>query len=277
VKPTCRALTADGKPCRNHCLNSDGLCWRHDGRPKPEYRPRIKSNAPKTCIVCGHERPTRAFGSGPSNPKTGVAYRRRTCLDCEERKRRAAGIPKRHRRYDARGNVWCNNCKRYLSRENFKRHPQRPHTFWSYCKECTRALDRLRARNIRGTEQWEQNTRRRVSQKRQQRSQEHAERQRFVQDAITLLRRRGLTKAEICRVADVSFGSLLAWERGERRILPNVAARFGDLLLTTADWLLAEEATYRRRLPHPRLPELFERMAPRIEQLPVRSRWKQAA
>jgi hypothetical protein len=184
-------------------------------------------------------------------------------------------------RYNGHGAVWCFNCRQYLPAERFRwANPpswKGKARYWSYCRECEQALDRLRLRNIRGTDAWQRDQERRGRQQRAQNRREREERIRFAQDAIGLLRRRGLTKSEIARLTATSLPNLLQWERGTVRCDPNVAARLGELLLATADWPLADEPAYRRRLPHPELPRLMARMAPVIREFPVRSRWKDAA
>lgn len=270
----CAGVTASGRPCQNWRLNSEGLCWRHDGRPATTRRARVADTRPRTCRACGHLRPARAFNVGPTNRKTRVAYRKNTCRDCEERERRAAGIPKRHVRRDGRGNVWCNNCETYRHPANFKPHPCRPHTFWAYCKDCTREMDRIRSRVRARTPEGKAAERARTKLRSQRRKAAHVERRRFVQEAITLLRRRGLTKADICRLAQVAIQSVLHWERGERQVTPNAAARFGVLLLETAHLPIAAEPAYRRRHPHPELPRLITRVSPQLAALPLRTRWK---
>lgn len=270
---TCTALNARGEPCRNWA-GSNGLCsWHDPERTRKPMARRIAESRSRVCIACNHERPGRKFGAGATNPKTGEAYRRRTCLDCETKERRARGVPERHARYDARGHVWCNNCRQYLHADNFRRHPLRPHTYWSYCKECTRWIDRNRARSIRGTADWKKAVTDRVRRQRRQATQEQTERRKFVADAITLLGRRGLTRAEIARLCDTSHGSLIEWARSERRVTPQVASRFGGLLRLTHDFSMAAEPVRRRRLPHPEMPRLLAAMAPVLERYPVRNSW----
>ena len=274
-RPHCRALTADGQPCRNFRLNAEGLCWRHDGRPKPTYRPRVPSDAPKTCRVCGLLRPARHFNVGPTNPKTGIAYRKTICRDCAERERRSRGVPERHARYNHRSDVWCNNCKHYLPAARFKRHPLRPHTYWAYCRECTRTLDRMRYRAKAKTAAGKAAQSARIERRRRERQLDQAERRRFVRDAIALLRQRGLTKSDIGRIARVSIGSLLDWERAKRRPDPSIADRFAVLLRETADLPLGATPSYRRRKPHPDLEVLIARCAPDLDRYPIRTAWKQ--
>lgn len=270
---TCRAVTATGAPCRNHRVNSDGFCWVHDGRSAPERKHRDQVLVPRVCKVCGHLRPGRAFGAGCSNAK-GQARRRTTCLDCDEKARRAAGSPKRHARYNARGEVWCNNCQRYLHGEAFKRHPSRPHTYWAYCIECTGVMDRMRySAKVSTASGREAVQTSRNKARRRRRGQELRDRRKFVQEAIGLLLRRGLTKAEVCRLTGTSFGSVIAWEHADRNVCPQVAERFGALLGATSHLRTGSEPCRRRRQPHPELPQLSQIMSEVIDRYPVRSRW----
>lgn len=279
ARPHCTGLTSVGTPCRNtRGLDAEGRCWRHDGRPPLQYKARGPGRTePKVCVTCNQLRPARAFRVSAATDRNGVPYRVRTCRDCEEKSRRAAGVPKRHQRRDARGNVWCNNCERYLHPDNFKRHPLRPHTYWAYCKACVIEIDRLRYRIKAKTPEGKAAQSARTKRRAAQRKREQRERAEFVRDAITLLRRRGLTKSDISRAADVSLGNLLTWERGENRPDPSVAARLGELLRITADWPPTAEPAYRRRLPHPAADTLAAAMAPVIAAYPIRSRWKGAS
>jgi DNA-binding transcriptional regulator YiaG len=168
----------------------------------------------------------------------------------------------------------CLQCDRWQERRHFATPPSRRGLPWPYCRECVRVIDRQRARSIRGTPEWTADMERRARQKRAQRTQEHAERREFVRVGILMLRRRGLTKSEVARVCDLSLSNLLRWERGQVVPDPNVARRVGELLLLTADWTLASEPTFRRRLPHPALPELAAGMCAVVERYPVRSRWR---
>lgn len=175
-------------------------------------------------------------------------------------------------RVNARGDVWCNHCEHYLPAHRFRRHPSRP-AWWPYCRDCTRVLDRQRARCIRGTPEWAAANADRLRRQRRQDAREQADRAAFVRDGIGILRRRGLTKAEIARLARVSHASLIVWERGERRPDPNVAARFGVLLRETAALPIGAEPAYRRRLPHPAYAGLVARVGPLVAAYPVRSTW----
>ena len=96
-------------------------------------------------------------------------------------------------------------------------------------------------------------------------------------EAILLLRRRGFTKAEICKLAGVSFSTLLDWERKTRRVTPNGTGRLGLVLAATAHLPAGPEPCYRRRLPHPELAALLALLAPRLAAYPMRSRWRSPA
>lgn len=175
-------------------------------------------------------------------------------------------------RYDGHGNVFCHNCRSYLPADRFawKASPSmdRPR-YNSYCRPCQREIDRMR---WTGDRRLRLNERRLVTQAKHQRR-DRKDRMHFVADAIQLLRRRGLTKAEISRLADVSMTSLLKWERKERRVTTAVADRFGVLLRETAYLRTGDTPEYRRRLPHPDLPLLMERCRPQVERYPVRNSW----
>ena len=154
----------------------------------------------RTCQVCKRTLPLdRFYASG-----TGSG-RRHTCSRCLNeqlgRERRASGAKIRHNRYNARGHVYCNHCEKYLPPETFKRHPSRPHTFWSYCKPCVRIKDRERYQKATST--IEGATRvldSRLARKRRQRAAEQRERREYVVYAIHQLRLRGFTRAEVARL-----------------------------------------------------------------------------
>lgn len=267
IRQSCTAMTAAGTPCRKGAT-ANGLCALHDPTRKPP--PRYREDAGRICRACGHELPARKFGfSGAKSPQ-GVKYRRGTCLDCEAK---ARGSKPRPPRYDARGHVWCFHCRQYLPALRFARHPYHEDKYWSYCRECTRWIDRHRARSIRGTEEHAEATDDRLRRKQKQNRKEQRERRNFVADAITLLGRRGLTRAEICRLCDVSFTSLIAWTKQTRKVTRNVEHRFGEILRLTHGFPLAAEPVHRRRLPHPEMPRLLSAMAPALERYPVRSSW----
>lgn len=228
----------------------------------------------RTCISCRHELPLdRFYASGHG---TG---RRRTCKRClsEEgrRERRRAGAKIRHTRYNARGWVWCNRCQHYKPTEDFKPHPSRPGTLWSYCKPCVREIDRERYQRKTSTlEGAMADLEKRYERKKRQRTAERRERRQFVLHAIELLRRRGFTKAEIARLADTSLSSMWAWEtKPERKITPAMERRFGVLLRETGHLPLGEPA-FRRRLPHPEFEVIYQRVHRKVVAIPVRNAWK---
>jgi transcriptional regulator with XRE-family HTH domain len=178
---------------------------------------------------------------------------------------------RRPRRYDGHGNVFCHHCKQYRAADHFtwmtSPSLNRPR-YSAYCRDCARELDRLRWCG----ERRRRNNASRTARQRRQKDREYRERTAFVANAILTLRKRGLTKADICRLAQVSFSSLLLWERRDRRPLPNVAERFVVLLRATAE-LPEGEPAYRRRLPHPAFDELLAATEGAIAALPVRNRW----
>ena len=179
-------------------------------------------------------------------------------------------------RINARGDVLCTNCRSWLPAHRFrtKTYPSRPvPLFWPYCRDCTRELDRLRWCG----ERRERANQRRLVRQRQQQRYEQADRRRFVAQAIGLLRRRGLTKAEIVRLTSTSWTALFAWEWQSRTPTPNAAERFVIVLRETAHWPLTAEPVVRRRLPHPQLAALMARVEPQLGAVPLRSRWREVA
>jgi hypothetical protein len=172
--------------------------------------------------------------------------------------------------------VHCNNCKQYRPTSDFKRHPSRPHTWWAYCKPCTRELDRLRYRASVATPDGKRRVMEgRNRRKRRQSAADFRERREFLSGAIELLLRRGLTLSAISRITDTSLANIYKWRaKAIKRPTKAVMARFEQLLLLTMDWPIGAPA-FRNRLPHPKEQELIARMAPTIAAYPVRaSRWK---
>jgi transcriptional regulator with XRE-family HTH domain/predicted Fe-S protein YdhL (DUF1289 family) len=226
------------------------------------------------CTSCHRHRPERDFfASGHGQARRRICTR---CLhDQKRRERIARGGRDRHPRYNARGEVWCNRCDRYQGAENFKRHPSRPHTYWSYCKVCTRELDRERyARKTSTLEGAQAVLDSRLARNRRQRRAEFAERRKFLKESIQLLRRRGLTKAEIVRLTDTTHGNLLNWERGAtKRPTKAVCDRFAIVVRETAELPLGEPI-HRRRIPHPAMSELLARCLPKVRAIPLRDSWK---
>lgn len=228
----------------------------------------------KVCRACKRRLPIRLFAAtGHMVASLGRRSGDHTCKICREKERRAAGTPVRNQRINAVGDVWCNACERYRDPLNFRRHPQRPHTWWAYCIDCTRELDRMRWRG----ERREKSNQVRGERQKQQQANERRSRRFFVTNAIELLRKRGLTKAEICRLGGFTWTSLLAWERGERRVTSNACQRFVILLRETQHLPTGATPAYRRRLPIPGFDNLVERVTPLIGQYPLRSRWKSEA
>lgn len=224
-----------------------------------------------TCRDCQRALPTRHFYPSPGHSRTGFKTR---CKICYRARYAKPGGHVRHPRYNARGDVWCNHCRRYLPPDRFKRHPSRTHTYWAYCRDCTRAMDRLRYRaRVSTPEGRTEETGKNVARRRRRRLAERRERVDFVKNAIAALRTRGLTKAEICRLGGVSLGGLLAWERGDRCPDPPIAERFVVLLRETVQLPSSSAPAYRRRTPHPAMAELLARCVPQVAAIPVRTKW----
>ena len=238
----------------------------------------------RTCKQCGRTLPITAYyRSG-----TGGRYRYRTCKTCilrnHQRKRQGQPV-QRHTRYNARGEIRCSRCERYLSADHFKRHPSRPGTWWSYCRECTRVLDRERyARKTSTLDGALADLEKRYARKERARKKTDEARTRFVRDGIRSLVARGLTKAEIARLRGTTYGSLLKWERrsirhtpGRRPITPNVEERVAILLRHAAAILPTPgtvPVTPRRRLPHPDYHHLLALCEPEMARYPLRNSWK---
>jgi len=230
---------------------------------------------PRICISCHRPLPLSAYYSaGHGNG------RRRTCkrclLDDAKRVRRRGGAPVRHSRFNAHGDIWCNRCEHYRDVTDFKRHPSRPGTYWSYCKPCTREIDRERyARRTSTLEGALADLEKRYQRKERQRQREFGARRRFLVESISLLRRRGLSKAEIARLTDTTFGNLLRWERGEcERPTKAVCDRFVVVVRETAHLPIGEPVRGHGRRPHPAMGELLARCLPQVEAIPVRNAWK---
>lgn len=252
----------------------------HDAPPRTDGRGLTRSRnidaQTKQCRTCNRVLPFRLFVSNGSYVKSlGRKCGSTDCRDCLERKRRAAGIPKRMVKVNGRGEVWCPNCKQYLPSHQFKPHPYRNQPgkhqqWWSYCMPCCRELDRLRWCG----ERKERGTRRSIVNHRRRRQAEFADRREFLSSTIDLLQRRGLTLSAIARLTEVSLSSIYTYRaQARRRPTKAVLARFERLLLLTMDWPLGEPA-FRDQLPHPREAALVQAMAPTIAANPVRSRWK---
>jgi hypothetical protein len=178
-------------------------------------------------------------------------------------------------RYNARGWVYCRHCQHYKHPDDFKRHPSRPGKLWSYCRDCVREIDRERYRRKTSTLAGaEEALEKRLARQHRQRKAERKERRSFVLHAIGLLRRRGFTKTEISRLADVSLTSVIEWEaKPERKITPAVAQRFEVLIRETAHLPFGEPVSRRRR-PHPHYDEVYARVHEHVTAIPVRNAWK---
>lgn len=267
--------TANGVPCTRFARHETGRCAWHDGINVQRRRQGKPMPPSKACTRCKRELPRRRFRpTGRQCPATGERYGASVCRDCEERERRAAGVPKRHPRYNARGEVWCNRCQRYQHADNYRPHPNRPGTFWSYCKACTIQLDRERYHRKKLTPAGWKAQDRRAERARVQAKREFRERTDFVVRGIDLLGKRGFTLSEIGKLIDISLGNIYGWTRHGVRPTPAVAERVAIALRETAHLKAQATKPYRRRIPHSELSELLDRIAPQLERHPVRNRWR---
>jgi hypothetical protein len=219
------------------------------------------------CRTCGRKRPLRFFNvAGRLVLKSGAVSQQyqADCRECQEKARRAAGMPKRHQRRNARGDYWCNNCRRYRDGDAFRDHPSpgREGTKWAYCRDCERELDRIKYRMAVATPDGRAQVREARNAAKRRRSLHLArDRRETIALAIRVVLDRGLTKAEICRLVDCTIQCLIGWERGEVRF---PAARFVNRLLAlmqATKHLPAGHPAPGRRTPHPDLPELERVMA----------------
>lgn len=240
-----------------------------DERKAPRHtarEPRVSYNIDrdtKRCKTCNRILPFRCFvPSGHFIKRLGRRSGSNDCRDCQAKQRQAAGIQVRHQRINGRGEVWCNNCKRYLPTSEFKRHPTRPHLWWTFCMPCTRELDRMRYRAKARTASGRAAIRAAHNRSKRRKAAEDArERRAFMAETIDLLRRRGLTRSEIGRLTGSDLGNIYAWEKRERRMpRPSVMARFEALVRLTMAFPLGPPA-FRRRLPHPHYAELEAAMS----------------
>lgn len=171
------------------------------------------------------------------------------------------GPPRRMPRYNDRGQAWCPNCRQYLSQDNFRPHPSRAGQLWSYCKPCVIELDRMRYRYGDPAKK-RAATQRNVQLARQRRRAAKQEREAFVRNAISTLKRRGFTRADICAMGRFGQGNVIEWETGVRRdhgIQPAIERTFGALLRLTADYAAGPREKKGGR-PHPDLPRLVAEM-----------------
>lgn len=230
----------------------------------------------RTCKGCGRDLPLDAY----YRIREGYWYR--TCKRCkreaDNRKARKRGARVRHPRTNARGQVRCGKCHQYLDASMFRKHPNRPGTHFWMCTPCSNAYDRERyAQRNRDLERALRDLDRRTELKRKHAGQRMAERRRFLVESIRLLRSRGLTKTEICRLADVTLGNLLKWERGScQHPTQAVCNRFSIVVRETGELPKVGPVVGRRR-PHPAMGELLARCLPQVQAIPTRNGWKNGA
>lgn len=189
-----------------------------------------------------------------------------------EHRARVAESQRRRRLPDARGNLKCHHCTRWLPATMFRllSPPSFPRPRWeSYCVCCRRELDRLR---WAGERRETNNKARVVNQRKQQRAARQAKND-FGVAAVLTLRKRGLTKADIRRLLGVSWNALLAVEARRCRVTAPMAGRFVVALRETAHLPTGAEPAYRRRKPLPGFAELVARVRPLMDAYPLRSRW----
>lgn len=175
-------------------------------------------------------------------------------------------------RINARGDVHCRACHRYLPGYCFREvaYPSlggRPRS-WSYCLPCTRQIDRER---WTGARRAKENASRLVRQRRHQAA-ARMERSGTVRGAIRTLRLRGLTKTAIARLSRTSLPSVLTWERGGRVPTTAVVSRFLVVLRETAYLDRGDKLAYRRRLPHPDFDDLLWSCRT-VERFRVKNTW----
>lgn len=225
--------------------------------------------APRTCRRCNQSKPFDHFyATGHGNG------RRRVCIRCLNEEQRAKAGYRRHQRYNARGEVWCNYCQRYRHADTFKPHPSRPGKLWTYCRECTREIDRIRYRAKVSTPEGRRAVMAgRVERHRRLRQREVKDRSKFVESAVDTLLRRGFTLSEVARLAGFSVGIIYGWRYGKT---PSLAAenRLAIVLRETAHLPIGDIPTFRRRKPHPELAFLIKRLAPQLEPYPMRDSWR---
>lgn len=231
----------------------------------------------RPCKVCKRTLPLdRFYASGHGNGRRHTCTR---CINVElDQERRARGAHKRHPRYNARGHVWCNRCQHYLTADQFKRHPSRPGTCWSYCKPCVIQIDRERyRRKVSTIEGATQVLEARYKRKKRAQAKAIRDRKEYVIYVIDQLRLRGFTRAEISRLTGVSQPTLAKWadpkdktrilEAGERRLeivfretvsLPRIGYQNG------------------RRLPHPEYARIHALTHDDVQAVYLRNAWRKA-
>lgn len=232
--------------------------------------------APRKCLRCGHEKPYDHFyASGHGNG------RRRVCIRCVREADRAKAGFRRHPRYNARGEVWCNYCERYRSADHFRfvSFPSLPKPkYWAYCKDCTREIDRVRYHHSVSTSEGKAKVlESRYKRHRRQRETELRQRREFVLRAIETIRRRGFTISEVSRLSGISLTTLYGWQKHDKEPSRAAESRLAIVLCHTGHLPVGELSTYRRRLPHPELAFLIKRIAPELAKHPMRNSWKYGA
>jgi len=183
----------------------------------------------------------------------------------------------RHKRFNARGDVWCNYCQQYLPAHRFRfvSFPSLPKPkYWSYCKECTRLKDQERYRQSTSTlASAEQVLAKRYERKKRLQTKVRSERVQFIDDAIHLLRLRGFTYADICKLMGCANGTLIQWRKHIGLPTLNTERRFGCILLATSHIPAGDAPASYRRLPNPHLPGLIQQLAPELAKYPLRNGW----
>lgn len=218
----------------------------------------------KTCSRCLRTKGLDDFYvyEHKGRPRASSACRSCTLRQAERKRHEARGGERqRMPRYNAAGEAWCPNCRRYRCRADFRPHPSRPGHLWAYCRECTVELDRIRYR-YRDKAAKREEHRRSCARKRQRNRAAMAERDAFVRQAISTLKRRGFTRADICALGRFNQGNVIEWETGARRqrgIQRSVERTFGELLRLTAGYAAGPRERKGGR-PHPDLPVLAEAM-----------------
>ena len=184
---------------------------------------------------------------------------------------------RRHKRFNARGDVWCNKCQQYLPAHRFRfvSYPSMPKPkYWAYCNDCVRVIDRERyakaTSTLAGAERVLAD---RYKRKEKYRKHELADRAAFVDMALDTLQRRGFTYADICKLMGTSHGTLIQWREHRVRIVANVAKRFGVILLATAHIPTGERVIKGRRKANPHLPGLIAHLEPELARYPLRNAW----
>lgn len=181
----------------------------------------------------------------------------------------------RHKRYNARAEVWCNRCQQFRHADHFKRHPSRPHTYWSYCKDCTRIIDRERyARKTSTLEGAERVLAARYERKKRYQRRDRADRFKFLAESVDLLMRRGFTQADICRLTGISTGPFYAWRKREHMPSRNALRRIGIVVEATIHYPISDRRAKNNRYPHPDTDVIRQRIQDDLDRYPMRDSWK---